>query len=296
MARLSTGKVGLAEAIQAALVHESTLHDRLLLANRKQLARQEPLRALNELVDLDGQLLREARRRARACAEREAALILTTKFSRRTSYDAVRVRQRIVSSRTSLLKMLDCIDGQRAILREEAISVLEGHMGPMMKRIRTLRQRLQANRSKAEDLSKSAGSQAGKGLRNVKTHHIAALVRNDQNELLLAENKLRELEGITLTTFKQPSAILCGSGLVSLDQSLFAAPKLAVSRLQAIARAAERAAKGDFDGVAWNVALSKGQGSDDGATNNGRAWTTAQWQVGERRRLAAIRARRAVAW
>ena len=109
-------------------------------------------------------------------------------------------------------------------------------------------------------MSKSAGSQAGKGLRNVKTHHIAALVRNDQNELLLAENKLRELEGITLTTFKQPSAILCGSGLVSLDQSLFAAPKLAVSRLQAIARAAERAAKGDFDGVAWNVALSKGQG------------------------------------
>ena len=282
--RTAAGLLSPRSAIDAALELEGELQDAGLVAARRATAREEPLAALQELAALDGRLLHEARRLARAHAEKDAALVLTTRLNRKKLFDAMRVRQRIVGSRTALLHTLDEINRQRAELRDEALHTLEDHAIRTMKRYRELRRKLAAARSKNGEMAKNGDMV--QGTRCAKQSMVFQIIRSDQSELLECERKLRSLEDVALSTFRQPSAALCGHGLAALNQSLFATPQLAVTRLQAIAKAAALAAKGEIDSVAIGGAPS----SDKAPVRD-----LATWEVGERRRLAAIRAQGIVA-
>ena len=281
------------DVLEQALRREATQSDALVRAHRCVLARKDPIPCLRELVRLDERLLAEVRRHARSATHREAALVITVGLrGGRPAAAAVRIQSALLKARCATLRHLRFVEAEREALLNEALITLEAHAVPALRRIRELRRRIAASRVKAE-----AAEMMVAGHARVKHAHegLARELRQEQGALLALERSLRSLSEVGLRTFRSSASKAAGRGLESLHSSArHAAARAGLPRLEAIVKAAGRAARGEVAIVDPPPTAEQGEAAapppPPAPTSHRCLRDLNSSEIAERRRLATAKA------
>lgn len=281
----------MADSVSTLLTREAALSDSLLRATRATVATRDPQRILQELIALDLRLRTWAKESLSDSVALGAAQMLVA-ILRGSSHDVLlAVRRCRLRARCSLLRTFAFLSKERLQLAEEAAVLLGSHVRQLIQRHAYLRQRLSVSRSKAdaENMLVAGHRIAPKHPHQSHDAHKARVLgsfRSDQAALLAVEQRLRSVGALQLgAAFKAPLATLPGSSFqTALDYNRIVRDSAAVGQLDALTRAARCAA----DHLAELEGLCTVQAS---ALEMPPLRDLPAWQVGERRRRAAVRAK-----
>ena len=281
--------------VSTLLTREAVLSDSLLRATRASVATRDPQRILQELVALDVRLRAWAKKALSDSVARGAAQMLVASLRGGSQDVLLAVRRCRLRARCSLLRTFEFLSKERLQLAEEAAVLLGSHVRQLIQRHAYLRQRLSVSRSKAdaENMLVAGHRIAPKHPHQSHDAHKARVLgsfRSDQAALLAVEQRLRSVGALQLgAAFKAPLATLPGSSFqTSLDYNRIVRDSAAVGQLDALSRAASRAAdhSAELEGKELE-GLCTGQAS---TIETPPLCDLPAWQVGERRRRAAVRA------
>ena len=285
----------MADSVSTLLTREAVLSDSLLRATRASVATRDPQRILQELVALDVRLRAWAKKALSDSVARGAAQMLVASLRGGSQDVLLAVRRCRLRARCSLLRTFEFLSKERLQLAEEAAVLLGSHVRQLIQRQAYLRQRLSVSRSKAdaENMLVAGHRIAPKHPHQSHDAHKARVLgsfRSDQAALLAVEQRLRSVGALQLgAAFKAPLATLPGSSFqTALDYNRIVRDSAAVGQLDALTRAASRAAdhSAELEGKELE-GLCTGQAS---TIEMPPLCDLPAWQVGERRRRAAVRA------
>ena len=249
---------------------------------------------------LDSRLKLEAKRRGAAAAAKEASIIIAARVRRQP--DCV-VRLRLLGD-TLVIATVPALHSSAASLTGGGgYGALETHVAPLIARVKGIRRRLAATHKAPGGDAHGQPAVAAAPLHRRLASFDPHLLREKLDALREMQTALREVNELGLATFRPLSQLVLervsavrGRGLHVLVDNPLGLTELSLLQDQ---QAAQRVAYDKLHGLVERARrIGRGETESDGDAMEKRivpvpdkgCLRAANWQVGERRRLAAIRA------